>query len=285
MIPSAPPLVLRGHQGAVYDLAWHESAGCWISAGGDGVLAAWKHGKDHGKALAHHSSPFYALTLWKGIVVGGNSTGELVMHTPEGPRIMHVHKAPVFALFADQDEVLWSGDGQGNLCRWEWQPAGAVVTHQWPTDLGKIRHIAAHPSGTMATGSAGGWMVVNRHFECSTPVLAHDRSCYWALHLPSKQAILSGGQDGQLKVHRNDAQVVALDVHQSAIYRGVLQGNVLWTCGRDRDVKAWDLSSLDALGKLPRPHARSVNAMVVGGPDAAFLATGGDDRTVKIWAL
>lgn len=128
-------------------------------------------------------------------------------------------------------------------------------------------------------------MVVNRHFECSKPVLAHDRSCYWALHLPSKQAILSGGQDGQLKVHRNDAQVVALDVHQSAIYRGVLQGNVLWTCGRDRDVKAWDLSSLDALGKLPRPHARSVNAMVVGGPDAAFLATGGDDRTVKIWAL
>ena len=78
MIPSAPPLVLRGHQGAVYDLAWHESTGCWISAGGDGVLAAWKHGEEHGKALAHHSSPFYALTLWKGMVVGGNSTGELI---------------------------------------------------------------------------------------------------------------------------------------------------------------------------------------------------------------
>ena len=110
-------------------------------------------------------------------------------------------------------------------------------------------------------------MVVNRHFECSTPVLAHDRSCYWALHLPSKQAILSGGQDGQLKVHRNDAQVVALDVHQSAIYRGVLQGNVLWTCGRDRDVKAG--TSLPSTPPTGLPHARSVNAMVVGGPNDA----------------
>ena len=128
-------------------------------------------------------------------------------------------------------------------------------------------------------------MVVSRHFECSATFLAHDRSCYWAHHLPSKQAILSGGQDGQLKVHRNDELVVALDVHQSAVYRGVLKGNVLWTCGRDRDVKAWALSSLDALGKLPRPHARSVNAMVIGGPDDSFMATAGDDRTVKIWTF
>ena len=155
------PLVLRGHQGAVYDLAWHESAGCWISAGGDGVLAAWKHGEEHGKALAHHSSPFYTLTLWKGMVVGGNSTGELVMHTPEGPRIMHVHKAPVFALFADQDEVLWSGDGQGNLCRWEWQRAGAVVTHQWVRIWAKSdtsRHIHLAP-WRQAAREAGWWSI------------------------------------------------------------------------------------------------------------------------------
>ena len=219
------------------------------------------------------------------MVVGGNSTGELVMHTPEGPRIMNIHKAPVFALFADQDDVLWSGDGEGNLCRWEWQPTGAVVTHQWPTGLGKIRHITAHPFGTMATGSAGGWMVVSRHFDCSAPVLAHDRSCYWAHHLPSKQAILSGGQDGQLKVHQGNEELLTMDIHQSAVYRCALQGEVLWTCGRDKDVKAWDTTSLNALGKLPRPHARSVNALLVGGPNAAFLATAGDDRTIKIWAL
>ncbi len=285
MIPNAPHLILRGHQGAVYDLAWHEASTSWISAGGDGVLATWKHGEEDGKALAHHSSPFYALTIWNNMVVGGNSTGELVMHTSDGPRIMHVHKAPVFALFADQTEALWSGDGEGNLCRWEWQTGGAVLTHQWSTTLGKIRHLAAHPSGTMATGSAGCWMVVNLNFECGNPVHAHERSCYWAHHLSSKQAILSGGQDGQLKVHQGEREVVTLDIHQSAVYRGVLQGDVLWTCSRDRDVKAWDLDSLDALGKLTRPHSRSVNAMVIGGPKGAFLATAGDDRTVKIWAV
>ena len=285
MIPSAPHLVLRGHSGAVYDLAWDEVAGSWISAGGDGVLAAWIHGEEHGKALAHHTSPFYALTIWKGMVVGGNSTGELFMHASDGPRIMHIHKAPVFSLYADAHGALWSGDGEGNLCRWERGNEGPVVTHQLGTDLGKIRHITAHPSGVIVTGSAGCWMVIDRDFECSNPVHAHARSCYWAHHLPSKQAILSGGQDGQLKVHRGEEEIIALDVHQSAIYRGVLHGDVLWTCGRDRDVKAWNLSSLDALGKLSHPHARSVNAMVLGGPADAFLATAGDDRTVKIWAL
>ena len=69
-------------------------------------VGTWKHGEENGKALAHHTSPFYALTLWKGMVVGGNSTGELFMHTPENHRIMHVHKAPVFALFADEDKAL-----------------------------------------------------------------------------------------------------------------------------------------------------------------------------------
>lgn len=285
MIPSAPLLVLRGHQGAVYDLAWNEATGSWISAGGDGVLATWKHGEENGTALAHHTSPFYALTTWEGLVVGGNATGELFMHAPENHRILHVHKAPVFSLFADEDKALWSGDGQGHLCRWEWNTAGPTVTHQWHTDLGKVRHITAHPSGVMASGSAGSWMVINRNFEPAPPVHAHNRSCYWAQHLASKQSVLSGGQDGQLKVHRGEEEIVALDVHQSAVYRGVVQGNVLWTCGRDRDVKAWDLSTLETLGKLPRPHARSVNAMAIGGRLDAFLATGGDDRTVKIWAL
>ena len=37
MIPDQPTTVLRGHQGAVYDLAWNAHAQCWHSAGGDGV--------------------------------------------------------------------------------------------------------------------------------------------------------------------------------------------------------------------------------------------------------
>ena len=111
------------------------------------------------------------------------------------------------------------------------------------------------------------------------------RSCYWALHLEAKNVVLSGGQDGQLHVQRDDESLLTLDVHQSAVYRGVIHGSTLWTCGRDKDVKAWSLDSLDALDKLKLPHTRSVNAMTLGGPDGAHLATGSDDRSIKVWAL
>ncbi|HCL46058.1 MAG TPA: WD40 repeat domain-containing protein, partial [Flavobacteriales bacterium] len=50
-------------------------------------------------------------------------------------------------------------------------------------------------------------------------------------------------------------------------------------------VKAWSLDSLDALDKLKLPHTRSVNAMALGGPGGAHLATGSDDRSIKVWAL
>ena len=79
MLPSAPHLVLRGHQGAVYDLAWNNASNSWISAGGDGVLASWKHGEENGTAIAHHTTPFYATAIWEEAVVGGNATGELCL--------------------------------------------------------------------------------------------------------------------------------------------------------------------------------------------------------------
>ena len=285
MLPSAPHLVLRGHQGAVYDLAWNNASNSWISAGGDGVLASWKHGEENGTAIAHHTTPFYATAIWEEAVVGGNATGELFMHTPKGHRILSNHEAPVFSLFADKERALWSGDGDGNICRWEMATSGPVMTHQWETTLGKVRHISEHPSGLIAAGGSGSWMVIHQNLKLDLPVHAHERSCYWAHALTSKQAVLSGGQDGQLKVHQGNEELLTMDIHQSAVYRCALQGEVLWTCGRDKDVKAWDTTSLNALGKLPRPHARSVNALLVGGPNASFLATAGDDRTIKIWAL
>ena len=167
MIPSAPPLVLRGHQGAVYDLAWHESTGCWISAGGDGVLAAWKHGEEHGKAVPTRL-PFYALTVsGMGMVVGGNSTGELVMHTPEGPRIMgHVHKAP-FCLVCRPRRGLVEGDGQGNM--WSMGVAARRCCRDAPMAHGFGQNPTHRGTSIWHHGhrQCGRPMVVNRRGECS----------------------------------------------------------------------------------------------------------------------
>ena len=285
MIPDQPTTVLRGHQGAVYDLAWNAHAQCWHSAGGDGVVATWALGEEDGVAAFQHAAPFYSVTVWGEAVVGGNSSGELFVKTAEGSSTLRVHNAPVFSLWVDAQNRLWSGDGAGVICSWSWSAGRPELLTQRPTSLGKVRHLTEHHQGLLASGGSGEWTVLD---DQGTPVMgahAHDRSCYWACHLASKDVVLSGGQDGQLKVHRQGEEWMSLDVHQSAVYRAVVHRGVVWTAGRDKDVKAWSADTLDALGKLTRPHARSVNAMAVGGPDGSLLATAGDDRTVKVWTL
>ena len=285
MFPQAPLLTLRGHQGAVYDMDWDTLNQAWVSAGGDGVVARWSFGQTDGTALFQHASPFFAVSVWDDLVLGGNHTGELFVKTPHTHTVYTPHKAPLFALFVDDQNRLWSGDGAGMVGMWSREGQTLRLEQQWHTNLGKIRHLSPHPEGLLIAGGSGQWCVLGEDGTLQPGVQAHARSCYWALHLQAKDVVLSGGQDGQLHVQRDKESLLALDVHQSAVYRGLIQGQTLWTCGRDKDVKAWNLDSLEALDKLKLPHTRSVNAMALGGPDGAHLATGSDDRSIKIWAL
>jgi len=278
-------LTLRGHQGAVYDLAWDALNGAWLSAGGDGVVARWAFGETDGTAVFQHASPFFAVTVWDDLVIGGNHSGELFVKTPNKHTVYTTHSSPLFALHVDDKNRLWSGDGTGIVCMWSKQDHALRLEQKWTTDLGKIRHFSPHPKGLLIAGGGGQWAVLDDKGTLEPGVQAHGRSCYWALHLDAKHVVLSGGQDGQLQVHHAQENVLTLDVHQSAVYRALIDGQTLWTCGRDKDVKAWNLDTLDALGKLKLPHTRSVNAMTLGGPDGRHLATGSDDRSIKVWPL
>ena len=168
---------------------------------------------------------------------------------------------------------MWSRDGQG-----------LRLEQQWNTSLGKIRHFSSHPQGLLMAGGSGQWCVLDETGKLQRGVQAHARSCYWALHLEAKNVVLSGGQDGQLRVQRHDESLLTLDVHQSAVYRGLIHGSTLWTCGRDKGVKAWSLDSLDALDKLAFSHPLRQRDGV-GRTGGAHLATGSDDRSIKVWAL
>lgn len=284
MLSVSSPLVLRGHSGAVYDAAWVHAQRAWYSAGGDGVVARWNWGETDGHAVFHHSSPFYAVCEWGDGVVAGNATGELFARWGAKHVVVHEHKAPVFALHADSSGVLWTGDGDGNVRAWERHGLTLHPVLHVPTTLGKIRHIGPHPSGLIVAGGSGAWAVMNVDQNQIHAVTAHERSCYWAMYLPEKDVVISGGQDGKLVACQEGTPVLDLAIHQSAVYRGIRVGDQLWTASRDKDVKAWDIHSLEAIGKLPRPHTRSVNALAFGGPEGRQLMTGGDDRTLKVWA-
>ena len=286
MFPDVPIATMRGHKGAVYDLAWDTHSESWFSASGDGVVARWLFGETDGQVLFQDASPFFAIAALEHLVLGGNSSGDLFVGGSGKNTVYNTHKAPIFSLFTDEKNLVWSGDGSGLICVWSRDGHRLRLEHQWPTSLGKIRHLSAHPRGILVAGGSGHWGLLDRKNSSLTScVKAHKRSCYWALHLPHKRVVLSGGQDGHLSVHREEESLLTLNVHQSAVYRGVIHGQTLWTCGRDKDVKAWSLNSLDVVHKFNRPHSRSVNALALGGPKGAHLATGSDDRSIKVWPL
>ena len=249
------------------------------------MVATWAAGDEHGTALFHHGSPFYAVSSWNGGVVAGNATGEVLGRWGDVHTNVHSHQDSVFSLHADVAGMLWSGDGSGKLIRWQRHDEVMNDVVHVSTDLGKIRSITPHPDGVLVAGGRGAWAIISLEGTVLQTTQAHERSCYWAIHLPEKQAVISGGQDGKLVVCRGEERVLELPIHQSAIYRGVRCGDVLWTSSRDKDVKAWDVHTLKHLGKLERPHARSVNALALGGGSDTQLATGGDDRMLKVWDL
>ena len=76
-----------------------------------------------------------------------------------------------------------------------------------------------------------------------------------------------------------------MPIHQSAVYRGLIHEGLLYTCSRDKSVKAWNIQDLELQFKLDTHHARSVNAMALGGAKALQLATGGDDKLLKVFNL
>ena len=275
--------VWRGHQGAVYDLTWDGERHVWLSAGGDGVVATWTPGEEHGSAVFQHASPFYAVSKWGHATVGGSSDGS--MFTAEGSEVRQfdVHQSPVLALGTTRSGIHASGDANGLLCFWTMEGGRLNVQHACPTPFGKIRHIASHPDGLMLATGSGQVVVMADDGKVVSTVQAHARSAYWAGVHPTKPVTLSTGQDGELVAHDGQQEVLRMPVHKSAVYRARICGKHLWTAGRDHDVKAWDLNSFDAVHKLHMPHTRSVNALAMGGVDGTQVATGGDDRSVKVW--
>ena len=285
MHPFESTRLWRGHQGAVYDLIWHAHSNAWLSAGGDGVVASWQENDGNGKAIFQHGSAFYSVHALGAGTVAGNGSGEIFWALGESVKKYTVHKSPVFGFGIDSEGQLWSGDGTGNIAIWAPHAQGLEMKAMWATGLGKIRHLSPSGRQMIVASSSGKWSVFSLEGKVSLEVQAHARSCYWAIAHPNKEGVvLSGGQDGELTAHQGKEEIMRLAVHQSAVYRGLVQNEVLWTAGRDKEAKAWSLNNLESLGKLQLPHTRSINALALGGTDNKLLGTGSDDRSIKLWA-
>ena len=276
----------QGHQGAVYDILWSSAHQSWFSCGGDGIVAQWTMDQANGTARLHTQSACYSLATWGDAgVVMGDASGGLACWSPSGVMEVAGHNAPVFALHERPDGVLLSGDGNGAIKGWRMGQKGLEQVFECATPHGKVRHFSDHPEGTLASFGCGGWGLLDANNTLGSMTVMHQGSCYWALWHEGKQAVFSGGLDGHLAVCARNAAPFTMPIHQSAVYRGVIHEGLLYTCSRDKSVKAWNIQDLEPRFKLDTHHARSVNAMALGGAKTLQLATGGDDKLLKVFNL
>ena len=284
---------LSGHQGAIYDVTWADDQSCWLTAGGDGIIAEWaEDGSGEGRAVLHHEQAFYSVSAHQQMRVAGAENGDLFRWKrgeSDRARRISAHTSGLFALTWMKDGTLVTGGGDERVVRWneheilsEWHIQGAR----------KIRCIVPSDAGVFV-GTSGGEAIISPPLGAvgclkgGIAIAGHSGGTYAAVWHPQKRVWISGGRDGHLRVwDAAGASLLSIPAHESAIYRVCQFNGMLWTASRDKTLKAWGWNDLEPLEKVTHRQGgsnRSINALAASGRPLDRLVFGGDDRIGRMF--
>lgn len=309
-----PPVVLAGHEAAVYALApWRAGV---LSGGGDGLVAYWQPGvRDDGRAVAQVDDRVFALLPLaqddpddRDVIAVGTLTGDLYVvdaSAKRPPRRWRLHADGCFALLQLPGGVLGAGSGgvgdllvgggKGVLSRW--RPDGSAAVSQLDLAPGvRLRSMAYLPAaGLVAVGTGAGDVHLLAPASLRTVhVLERAHALTVFSIADAGDRFYTAGRDGKLRAWSTAPpfrQLAHVDAHAATINALAYDGtrDVLASAGRDREVRLWRPSGDGGLvlakaltGVRDGGHAASVNACVWS---RGRLITCGDDRTVRAWQL
>jgi platelet-activating factor acetylhydrolase IB subunit alpha len=138
-------------------------------------------------------------------------------------------------------------------------------------------------------------------YDCMKTLRGHDHNVSSVAFLPSGDLLLSGSRDKTIKIWEISTGycVKTLTGHQEWVrmVRPNVDGSLFASCSNDQTVRIWSNNSRDCKGEL-RDHTHVVECLA-WAPDSAlgpitealdkkvssgpFLASGGRDKTVRIW--
>jgi WD40 repeat protein len=290
MKPSQTQATFSGHNGAIYSAAFSPLLNQWITAGGDGIVAAWDE-DGQGSALMHHAQAFYSVACAGEWTIAGTASGEVMFagHHGSEPARVNAHQQGVFAIVWDGNH-LWTGGGDGKLIRWElagnaWKSI-QVFTVPEPS---KIRFLCPSPKG-MLLGTSGGWLGKLYENQFLSFASNSDAAHYAGIFLPEKEAWIVASGDGHLSVFDETGKsVYRFPAHEGPIYRLVLAGECIWSASRDKRIKSWnvlDLAAQECIAFKSGGHHRSINALALAPKAAGFqMLSAGDDRVARLHNL
>jgi WD40 repeat protein len=288
-------VALTGHEAPVYALESGPGQSI-VSGGGDRVITRWSTDTLQPSALAQVQATVYSLRYLDspGLLLAGTSTGILYVIDLAGgsPRALQLHRQGIFDIVASKSHsLLFTAGGDGILSAWNLDDFSPVKSLQ--LCQGKVRSIALRPDGrSLAVACGDGTIAI-----VSLPGLeyrqfsAHTLSCNAVAWHPEEDYLVSGGRDAHIRQwHPGDFSLqLEIPAHNYAVYDfSFSPGNrYLASASRDKTIKLWDAATLGFLARLDKDksggHVNSVN-QVLWGSDGR-LVSGGDDRSVLIWAI
>jgi WD40 repeat protein len=241
-----------GHRAALYALAESHERGFLLAAGGDGWVSEWDIAQpETGRVVAQVGTPIYSMAIspphWpEHLILCGNMLGGLHWvhrNAPDAGRNVLHHSKGIFDILWIENEVFSAG-GDGVLTRWDPKLERAVES-----------------------------------------IALSNRSLRAIAYVPQQDLLAVGASDGHIHYLRKSSFEIinTAAAHDPSVFAlcWSLDGQTLFSGGRDAHLKAWNLAGTQ-IWSVPA-HLATINHIVLS-PDGQHLATAGRDKQVRIWA-